>query len=78
MPRAISDATALRNAKSNLARCVEDFETMRLDRDIYRSRAAKAEGEAAVWKARFKILLRVMACLLTLGALIAALGKFDA
>jgi len=58
MPRAISDATALRQAKSDLVRCVKDYDAMRLDRDKYRSRAAKAEQEAAEWKARFDILLR--------------------
>ncbi len=43
-----------REMKEEHRRCVEATK----ERDIYRSRATKAEQEGAEWKARFDVLLR--------------------
>tara|TARA_R110000868_G_C10495398_1_gene730601 strand:+ start:334 stop:528 length:195 start_codon:yes stop_codon:yes gene_type:complete len=58
MGRIASDATLLRSAKAELALVNKRFSEATLQRDSYRTRASKAELEAAEWKARFDILLR--------------------
>lgn len=58
MGRTVSDATALRRVKAELAQWIKDCGAMRVERDAFRSRATKAEQESAEWKARFDILLR--------------------
>ena len=58
MGRTISDATALRKIKSELAGLIKDCAVMRGERDTFRVRAIKAEQEVVEWKERFDILLK--------------------
>jgi hypothetical protein len=58
MPRLPSDATLLRQAKSDLKRWKGRWEATMTEYNLAMKRAAQAEQEAAEWKARFDTLLR--------------------
>lgn len=49
--------TEIRNLKRELRTTGEDYRVLRVERDAYRSRATKAEQDAAEWKKRFDELL---------------------
>jgi len=58
MSRKPSDATLLRQAKSDVKRWKQRWETAMTERNLAMKRAAQAEQEATEWKARFDTLLR--------------------
>ena len=58
MGRIASDATLLRNVKSELSKMQTKCAEWRASSDAFCIRATKAEQESAEWKARFDILLR--------------------
>lgn len=58
MSKAPSDATQLRTLKSEFNRLKLEFNQMTTERNAYRTRAGKAEQEAAEWRVRFDDLLR--------------------
>lgn len=55
--RAPSEATQLRNARSELKTLQALLAQVTSERDAYRARATKAEQEAKEWKQRFDLLL---------------------
>lgn len=57
MARTPSPATELRNLKSRLKLEEAAYSSLSKERDVYRTRATKAEQEAAEWKRRFDLLL---------------------
>lgn len=57
MSRPQSDATQITSLRRQLREAERDMRTVESQRDVYRTRATKAEQEAAEWKARFDILL---------------------
>jgi hypothetical protein len=58
MSKPPSDATLLRNARSELARVKRECDDMQTNMEKYRARAIKAEQECAEWKVRFDALLQ--------------------
>ena len=58
MPRKPSDATALRQSRSELARLKYTLISVQAQRESYRQRATVAEQAVAEWKTRFDLLLR--------------------
>jgi hypothetical protein len=56
--KAPSDVTLLRTIRAEYKRLHTEFSQLQRVCNSYRSRATKAEQEAAEWKVRFDILLR--------------------
>lgn len=49
--------TEIRNLKQNVKILTATVDAMRAERDLFRSRATKAEQDAAEWRKRFDALL---------------------
>ena len=60
MPKKISPATELRNARRALSMEVQANAALRRERDRFRIRATQAEQDAAEWRRRFDTLLSKM------------------
>ncbi len=58
MSRLPSEATQLRNAKTEIRKLEAHVKSLAEALGAYRARATKAEQEVAEWKTRFDLLLR--------------------